>query len=51
MGREEDGMAWQDLIDLIDRQRWLDPVGDGLQQAVGGLFAAAGPRTPTSSNT
>lgn len=36
-------MAWQDLIDLIDRQRWLDPVGDGLQRAVGGVFAAAGP--------
>ena len=35
------GLQW--ITEVVDQQRWLDPVGDALQRAVAGAYAAGGP--------
>src|SRR5690242_12502494 len=36
-------MASEVVTGVIDRQEWLDPLGDQVQKAVTGAFEAAGP--------
>jgi nitrite reductase/ring-hydroxylating ferredoxin subunit/uncharacterized membrane protein len=41
---------FQGIIDAADRQAWLDPIGDALQQAVSGAYSAGGPTAQQLKN-